>query len=137
MGLREDIVNEALSCLDTPWVHQGRLREVGLDCMGVIIYVAVRLNLRHQDLKAYPRRPNGQLPILLNTQLVKIDGPPMPADVISMVWTTEPWHVAIMATEDRIIHSYAAVGKCVIQPYEAIWKKRTRGVYRFRELIDG
>jgi len=56
---REQIIAEARSWLGTPIHHQGRLKGVGVDCIGFVSGVFQNLNCKISDLADYPRIPKG------------------------------------------------------------------------------
>jgi cell wall-associated NlpC family hydrolase len=45
-GLEAAIIEEARTWLGTPFKHQGRMKNVGVDCLGLLIGVAAALDLR-------------------------------------------------------------------------------------------
>lgn len=53
---RVEIVAMARSWLGTPWIHQGRLKSVGVDCGGLIIGVGKETGLLDFDTQAYSRK---------------------------------------------------------------------------------
>lgn len=126
------LIQTARGYLNTPFHHQGRLPGVGLDCIGVIVCAAAACGLLHADVAAYPLRPNGQLRMNLDLQLVRVPSA-LAGDVLLMSFSEEPHHVALF-TGDTIIHAYITVKKCVEQPMVPLWQQRVRGVYRFREF---
>jgi cell wall-associated NlpC family hydrolase len=58
-----DVVAAARAEMGTPWMHQGRLPGVALDCAGLVIITARRLGLRPADwdINGYARTPDGSL----------------------------------------------------------------------------
>lgn len=128
----EDIILAARQTVGTPFHHGGRLPGVGLDCIGVVVCAAAACGLLHRDQAAYPLRPNGQLRISLDAQLVSVPEA-MAGDVLLMTFGDEPHHVAIY-TGLTLIHAYASVRRCVEQPMVKAWWDRVRGIYRFKEL---
>ncbi len=75
------IVSEARSWLGTPFKHQGRVKGVGCDCIGLIAGVARALKLpsrqggwlHEYDRCDYPREPGGmQLQEMLERHLVSV-----------------------------------------------------------------
>ena len=58
MVLREDIVREARSWIGTPYAHQGRIKGVGVDCVGLVIGVARAMGLSEYDIDGYSRAPD-------------------------------------------------------------------------------
>lgn len=127
-----DLIAVARSYINTPFHPNARLPGVGLDCIGVLVCAARACGLSHTDIAAYPLRPNGQLTLALNTQLVRVPDA-MAGDVLLMSFSGEPHHVALF-TGSSIIHAYITVKRCVEQPMAELWQKRIRGVYRFREF---
>lgn len=121
----------ALSLVGTPFHPQGRLPGVGLDCIGVGICVAQACGIDVQDRTAYPMRPNGELQGELDGRLLRVRGEPQEGDLLMMAFDAEPHHIAIYISEGRIVHAYAAVRKCVVQPYTDYWRAKVRAVYRF------
>jgi len=46
---RIEIVNEVRTWLDTPFQHQGRLKGVACDCIGLIVGVNKKFNITDYD----------------------------------------------------------------------------------------
>jgi cell wall-associated NlpC family hydrolase len=107
MVTRKEFVDEARSWLDTPYQHQGRLKGVGVDCIGLLVCVAHTLGLSTADMRDYGRRPDGRLRPMLEAHLE-----PVPvldaqaADVALFAWQAVPIHVGILTAPDHVIHAY-------------------------------
>lgn len=56
---RDDVVAVARLLKGVPFEHQGSNPETGLDCRGVIEYIALALGNRPIPLRDYQRRPSG------------------------------------------------------------------------------
>ena len=127
------LLTEARSWLDTPYHHQGRLKGVGVDCIGLIIGVAHALNLSEFDTHDYARIPNANmLESLLAEHMHSIAiRDQMPGDIGLFTFDREPQHVAFF-TEIGILHSYAHVNKCVEHGFNAPWPKRLVAVFRLK-----
>lgn len=130
--IADDFILAARGYVGTKFHHGGRLPGVGLDCIGVLICAAKAAGLPHRDVAAYPLRPNGQLPIELDAQLVRVSVA-QAGDVLLMAFDAEPHHVALY-TGNTIIHAYATVRRCVEQPMVAAWWQKVRGIYRFKDF---
>lgn len=134
----QDIIDTALGMLDTPFVHQGRVPGVGLDCAGLVICVAARLGIEHFDVPAYGRTPHhGLLEQTLDEQpgLVRIGRDDIqPGDILLMRFAREPQHVAIY-TGDGVIHSWSQPGKVCAHGLDATWRARIVHAYRFKEVM--
>lgn len=131
----QTVVSLARECVGTPFVHQGRILGVGLDCAGVICHVAAGLGLSHDAPSAYGRLPfSGMLQQVLDRQdcLVKVDGAMQAGDVMLMRFVGDPQHLGICAG-DTMIHAYQSAGKCVEHGIDAAWRRRIVAVYRFEE----
>jgi cell wall-associated NlpC family hydrolase len=131
MTTRAEITAAALALVGTPFHTQGRLPGVGLDCLGVVVCVARALSIPHKDRTAYSLRPSGELMPELDRQFVRVTGEAQEGDVLLMSFDKEPHHVAIMVSENRIVHAYSTARKCVKQPYSNQWSSKVRAIYRF------
>lgn len=135
----EDIVAEAQTWIGTPFHHGGRVKNVGADCLGIIVGVAKSLGLAHKDRAAYPLRANGTLQPELDRQLLRIPiSDRMPGDILLMTFDNQPHHVAFFCGE-FIIHAFAEIHtrRCLSQPFDDYWLSKTVAVYRFNEVDNG
>lgn len=136
---QEDIINAAKECLNTPFMHQGRLPGIALDCAGVLVYCFQKLGLPFNDEMGYPRNPyDGQLDKILAVQpsLFEVPKSEMRAgDVLSMRIKSAPQHIAIHAGQVRghnyIIHGSSEHGKVCHHRLCDVWGARIVHVYRF------
>ncbi len=134
----DDLLAAARQCLGTPFRHQGRLVNVGLDCAGVAIRVAQAVGVEYLDVSGYGRTPaDGQLESSLDAQpclqqLASIDDR-QPGDLLLMRFTAEPQHLAICAGQ-TIIHAYEHAGICCEHDLSPMWSARIVRVYRFLEM---
>ncbi len=123
MATRKDICDKALEYLGTPFHHQGRLKGIGVDCAGLIVCVAKELGLHYDDLKNYPRIPDGKsLRDILknNTAKEKTIAEAQPGDILLMRFLNEPQHVALVMPNNQIIHSYMRIRKVTIHNFDDI-----------------
>ena len=92
-----DVVAAARLELGTPWMHQGRLPGVALDCAGLVIATAKRLGLLADawDVADYTREPDGRLLALCDQHLQRIDALELGAVVVVSV-VREPQHIGIV-----------------------------------------
>jgi cell wall-associated NlpC family hydrolase len=139
-----DVVAEARTWLGTRWMHQGRKKGVGVDCIGLVGGVALALGLTgaqewaaDAELHAYGRTP--MPPQLLGgcdrfMDRIKITDA-APGDVLVMAFGIAPQHFAIVSRIDPmyLIHAYAQVRK-VVENGAAIAGARILRAYRFRGL---
>lgn len=116
-NLRKEIISEARSWAGTPFKHQGRIKHIGCDCIGLIAGVFSILNLRIRDkkvsefdIKNYSRIPRNNLlrntldKIFPETEEIK------EGNLFLMRFLKEPQHVGFISKADgdniSIIHSY-------------------------------
>ena len=143
---RIDVVVEARTWLNTPFVHQGWTKGVACDCIGLIKGVGVALSLfdydEHSDkaqrYAAYSMLPN---PRKMREGLAEFFVPiskdeALPGDIFYIAWAKEPQHVALM-TDHGIIHSYSHVGKVVEHALDAEWERRICAAYRYPYFAGG
>ena len=144
MTTRADIVAEARTWLGTRWAHQGRVKGVGVDCIGLIGGVALAAGVpgaqewsADASLHAYGRTP---VPALLLAgcdrflDRIKITEAE-PGDVLVMAFATEPQHFAIVSRVDPmyLIHAYAQ-RRQVVENGAAVAGARVLRAYRFRGI---
>lgn len=138
MTLREDIVAEARTWIGTPFHHQGRLKGVGADCGGVPVGVAQALGLTWADTVGYARTPSrAQFRATIERAWIPIArSDVLPGDLMSFAFCFEEQHLAIVSQLNplRIIHAWEDSGKVVENDLDAVWARRLRGCWRFKEL---
>jgi len=128
-----DVVNAARNYLGTPFVHQGRMPGIALDCAGLVVQVAKDMGVEHVDVTGYGRRPTGELRTVLaaQPQLVQVSiVDRCVGDILIMRFAKEPQHLAICAGA-TVIHSYEAAGKCCEHDLTPEWVNRITHVWRF------
>ena len=137
MTTRAELIAEARTWLGTPFHHQGRVKGVGADCVGIIIGSANALGLANYKSMNYPHLPSmALLETTLGEQLDKISVADIRfGDVLLFAFDREPQHVGFY-TDIGILHSYGVVRKCIETSLDATWRGRIRGAYRFRNLED-
>jgi cell wall-associated NlpC family hydrolase len=145
MRTREDIIRLARTCINTPWRHQGRLPGLGLDCIGLVNYVAHELELpggeRINDTNYghYPDQSRVQLELAEHGD--RITWPEaQPGDVILVADPVgnHSVHVGILAMDAAgqltLIHATARNRKVVEQVIDEILEKQIRGAFRYRGI---
>src|SRR5688500_4795322 len=114
MPSKLDIVAEAKTWMGTPFKHQGRVKGLGVDCVGLIIGVAHTFQLTKFDYTNYSYTPDGFLMRqLLDQHLQSIAIQEAKAgDIMLMRFDVAPQHLAILS-DYGMIHAYAQVRRCV------------------------
>lgn len=136
MITRANIIQEARTWIGTPFKHQGRVKGIGVDCVGLIIGIAKAFNLSDFDITHYSRLPDGFLmQSLLDLHLQPINKASIQAgDILLMRFEHEPQHLAIVS-DIGIIHAYAQVRRCVEHRLDDLWRSRIVSAYAFPSLI--
>lgn len=131
----DEIIASARACIGTPFVHQGRIPGVALDCAGLLIAVAQAIGADYHDVLGYGPHPCGGMleqaladqpclePVLIAQRRA--------GDLLLMRFDTDPQHLAVF-TGETIIHAYSNVGKVCEHRLASVWAARIVRVYRFR-----
>lgn len=131
------IVATARSWIGTPWRHQGRLKGVGCDCLGMIVGVARELGYAVADRTDYAREPDGrELLDGLDLHLAQV-AEPAPGDVVLFEIRGRPQHVGLISDRPDgglgLIHAFAGARKVIEQDFAPGWPGPVAGFWRFPE----
>lgn len=133
----DDVVRIARECIDTPFLHQGRVSGLGLDCAGLLVHVVTQLGLPHEDVRGYSRTPHAHMLEQLMDRQESVAPVPLSelqaGDFLLMRFTSEPQHFAVCAG-DTIIHSYMHARKCCEHDFSDEWRSRVVRAYRIKGL---
>lgn len=98
--LRAAIVAEARGWIGTPFIHQHRVRGVGVDCAGLVICVARAVGIVPPDfdVTGYGMNPDGKsLKAYCDQHLQLLDEPMNLGDVVLVAWRQgPPQHLGIV-----------------------------------------
>lgn len=143
--IRIEILKEARSWIDTPYRHQGRVKHVGVDCVGLIAMVGINLgilNLTISELEKYSnyaRLPNpAKMGKLLKEHLCEISKASL-GDIVWIEWRRNlPMHLALLGefkNRTTLIHAAGNIGKVVEHTLTHEWRSRIAGRFRYPGLI--
>lgn len=139
MVIRQQLVDEAMSCLGTPFVHNGRLKGVGLDCAGLVEMTARALGLyQGVVIPAYTMSPDPKLMrSILRGNLDEIAFKQIGlADILWFRISYDPQHLGIVVGMDplTIIHVLNSSGRkeVVLTVVHSLWRERVAGCFRYR-----
>ncbi len=140
MTTRQTIINIVKTYENTPYLHQARLKHIGIDCAGLIIEVAKEAGIYEEgsDYSDYSRIPDGKtLQEQLNKYaIIKNKSDLKEADIILFKLLDNPQHLGIYLGNNLIIHSYSTAEKVVIHRLDEKWKKRIVAIYSYKNLED-
>lgn len=146
---REAIVAQARSWIGTPFHHQGRVKGVGVDCIGLLVGIAAELALTDDkgipladyDKPNYSPLPDGKnLKSAVSLHLLELPsiGEALLGDVYLFRFQHDPQHVGILSElpdgAPSIIHCYSNTGKVVEHRLNDTWRKLIVAAYRFPNL---
>lgn len=133
---REQFVAEARTWIGTPYQHQGRLKGIACDCIGLVIGTAQALGLTDYEITDYGRRPDGRLRPVMETQLEMI---PLieaqAADVVLFAWASHPLHVGILSDPTHVIHAYLPNRRVVENIMDARWRSQIVAAYHVPGVV--
>lgn len=148
----ERFVQAARALIGSPFMHQGRLAGIALDCIGVPMVAGRSVGLLEPDFEfsAYAREPsNGLLPLEMAKKLLVVCsslaalphklpvslGHIKHGDILLFRFLTEGQHVGVYnAQGSTIIHAYQPIGRCVEHGLDGKWQRRLAAVFRFPQL---
>jgi len=137
---REQIIQAARVYLGTPYHHIGRVRGVGIDCIGLLTGVADDLDQPYIDLSHYSRSSNGQVILEeLGKSLVRIEEKEATIGDVLVFWVGKPElprHAAII-TPLGIIHTHITSTHGVVEHgMSPAWSKRICAAFRYPGVRD-
>jgi len=151
MPTRAQFIAKGREFLRTPYRHEGRLKNIGIDCIGIPLCMCEELGIsdkhgvpiRGGDYRGYPQQPTNNF-VHEELQRRAIEKPVsqmQPGDVLTICFPSIPCHVAIV-TELRghpaILHAYSLLadsqrrglpGWVVEHVLDAKWRRRVAGVF--------
>lgn len=141
--MAELILEEARRWLGTPFVHRGRLKGEGVDCIGLAIGVARALGVQVEDRLDYSRRPDPEvLRAALAAQLaeVRLDAA-RPGDLLRLAVNGKATHVGILSRlpdgRPGLIHALATCRRVVEHGWDGRWPGQAVDAWRLRNLAPG
>lgn len=128
---RAAFLASAESMIGTPFLHQGRLPGVGLDCAGLVVCALRQAGIDVEDVAGYGRLPrHGLFQRMVEAQAARVPVTDLQdADLLMFRWRTEPQHLAIHVG-GQIIHGWQDAGRVVRHDLDATWRARLVGAYR-------
>lgn len=136
IATKAQFVAAAREMLGAPYHHQGRLPGIGLDCIGLLACSAKKVGIWFDDVKDYPKFPDGTLEARILPYMRKrgVGEAWEEGDILSFAISTSnrPHHLAILTQvcPARIIHTHSGIGKVVEHNLDNRWRERVVGVYQ-------
>lgn len=129
------IISAAGACIGTPFVPQGRLPGIGLDCGGLIVHALRAGGLAVADVDAYrfPPAPDLLTACLRDNGFSKGDFI-VPGALLLFRFSGRAQHLALATSNVTMIHAYAPVGQVVETGIGDAWLPRLIGIYTHKDL---
>lgn len=144
MDMQARVIEEALVWIGTPYRHQGTLKGVGCDCLGLVRGVW-RALYGEEPESMQPYSPDwaeaGRVDALIEAarrHFIERPKEDMAAgDVILFRWkpTHAAKHVGILVSNQAFIHAYEGHA-VMISALVPQWRSRIAGVFSFKPIKD-
>lgn len=130
------LVEAARGYRGTPFVHQGRVRGIGVDCVGLIAGAARDAGLPVSPVPAnYGRMPDGQLERELEARCERVhylEEMEVGDILLFRVYSLRPRHVALVTCLDPLtmIHAYEGAETVAEHTLDMWWFTRIHSIWR-------
>jgi cell wall-associated NlpC family hydrolase len=135
-----DIVSVAKTYVGTPFHHLGRVKNLGIDCVGIILGVAKELEIPlviHPDFERYGRRTkNLSLLEYMDEQFLILKKREVGSIAVSW-WdqqTKEPSHLGIV-TSIGMVHTNGHLKIAIEEHWSPKWVTRIVAFYKYPGVI--
>lgn len=141
---REQLIAEARTWIGTPFHHQGRVRRVGVDCIGLIVQPARDLGIAVTDEIGYSDQPNAEHTLeCLRRSFVQVPVGRMLDGDVYYIWfgvPSQPHHFGFK-TDVGILHAYndmsrggkrIRMGRATETRLPVDWARRIHSAWRFK-----
>jgi NlpC/P60 family putative phage cell wall peptidase len=128
---RAEFLAELRTWIGTPYRHQGRLKGIGVDCVGLVIGAARECGIADVQVTGYDRRPDGTL---LSRMLEHVSpvafNEAQPGDVLLFQFATVAMHIGVLSAPDMLIHAYMPNRKVVEHRLDDAWLAKVAGAFQ-------
>lgn len=141
MSITDKIISSALEWVGTPYHHQQRLKNVGVDCAHLIAGVAIDAGLIPEDtVLPFDYSPEWNLhnseQVLISYLLkfgCKEKNKAQPGDIIGFTIGKSVGHVGIMISDTQYVHAQNMIlpHQVVVNTLSGKWQKRHTHTFSF------
>ena len=133
-----EIAKAAQGFVGTPFMHQGRMPGVAMDCAGVALCAAWQAGVAIADFHAYGAMPRQQTVLQqVADRCMAVDyGERAPGDLLLFTIRRVPMHFAVWDGK-CIIHALEPKGGVVRHSMGTAWAGRVHSCWRFPGVSDG
>ncbi len=135
---RQAVIDAARLYIGTPWRHQGRNRDSGIDCVGLPLLVGIELGYMNSNLGPanYPRRPNNTfIPLFRDHLTVVIPADQQVGDILVFADSGHPCHCGFLSETlfgFSLIHAHANDRKVIEEQIDRAVGYLGKPVFRFK-----
>jgi cell wall-associated NlpC family hydrolase len=141
----ETLVKQARSWVGTPFKYQGRLKQVGCDCLGLIVGIARELNLKartgnplHEyDIRDYSSDPNTRVLQENLASLLWTSPCPVVGALVLMSFAGNPQHLGILCEHEicgfGLIHADITKHQVIEHGLTSEYAASIQAIYCFTE----
>jgi len=138
--MNNKIINKAKEYIGTPFMHQGRVKGSGVDCLGLLLCVGRELGIYNKEWLDYSKTPDSDvmLDVMRNDVEEKEIKDMQHGDIMLFNVAGACQHLGFYCIEnglEYIIHAYQPVGKVVQHGFDNKWSKRVYKVFSFKERV--
>lgn len=131
----QDVRAAALGWVGVPFAHQGRSKEHGVDCVGLVLCVSRQLGLLpvDTDVTGYRRAPDGSMLRLCDEWMDR--APLADSHVAAVRFSVAPQHLAFLLPRNdglAFVHALERSGAVVVHRVDETWRRRIVASYRLR-----
>lgn len=142
MAKRHDIINEALSWVDTPYQHQVGLKGAGVDCAYLVGNVALSLGLIDKfkvepySIEWHLHSREEKMCQIIESFGCKQTVIAEPGDIVCFKYGRVCSHVGIMVSDTEFVHAHLKAGRVLVNSLSADFLKRLSRIYQFPNIED-
>lgn len=136
----EAFVSCAREYVGTQWIHQGRLKGVGVDCIGILRCAATEKGIQFADITGYAAAPSGNAMVeALEARFIRVPKTDLRLGNVMAFYGADhnPWHVGIVSNEDPVsmIHAWRNIREVKEVRLIDAYRRRIHSVWRFAEFF--
>ncbi len=126
-----NIIRIAEEWIGTPFHQQGRQKQVGCDCVGLILGIAKEIGTTSLTKKLWDKCDIYTYNALTDSQLLldlipkyfnESKTSPKPGDILLIQITESQYHLSIQSNNNRIIHACSSLGRVISHKIIPTWK---------------
>lgn len=131
-------IEEVRSWIGTPFMHAGRVKGVGADCVGILIESARALGLLgdYQNVN-YSTTVDTAYLLAEMCKFCRLVPPRerKPGDILLFSVKGNAQHTGVLVSENTFVHAYQSAGKVVESELEPVFARSLVAVFRVKEQL--